>query len=144
MIKTSGREDASVILKLDGCVEKLFVQQRFIQLKTDFPIEEISRPSRVVEYAGEFIDGQGTMVWENGVAYTGRFKDYLPHGLGTMTNSKNRKYEGSFHRGWVHGEGVFTDINGRVFQVVSKHGIIKESFERESKVLHPPVSSTRL
>tara|TARA_B100001063_G_C16768054_1_gene559865 strand:+ start:535 stop:1692 length:1158 start_codon:yes stop_codon:yes gene_type:complete len=57
---------------------------------------------------GNIIDGQGSMIWGDGVAvYKGEWTYGVPHGEGQYIDSFGNKYEGNFKLGFFWGQGKF-------------------------------------
>lgn len=57
---------------------------------------------------GNILDGQGSMMWGDGVAvYKGEWTYGVPHGKGQYVDSFGNKYEGDFKLGFFWGQGKF-------------------------------------
>ena len=57
---------------------------------------------------GNILDGQGSMMWGDGVAvYKGEWTYGVPHGRGQYVDSFGNKYEGDFKLGFFWGQGKF-------------------------------------
>ena len=62
--------------------------------------------------AGRY-DGKGTLTYQNGKKYVGRFnKENEYHGNGTLYQANGEIYIGEFNRGKFHGEGLQTWTSG--------------------------------
>lgn len=60
---------------------------------------------------GRCYTGSGTMVWPNGMRYTGQFQYGIPHGEGIITDSFGLTYSGTLKLGFLWDEGRLTVPN---------------------------------
>ena len=77
-------------------------------------------------YEGEFKDGQcngqGTLTYANGDVYEGEWKDSRCNGQGTMTCASGDVYEGEWKDDYANGQGTATYANGNVYEGEWKDG----------------------
>jgi hypothetical protein len=72
-------------------------------------------------YVGHFKnkkkDGQGTQTRLNGITYVGQFKNDQFNGLGSLTTTdpEKAKYEGEFLNGKKHGHGILISLDGQKY-----------------------------
>lgn len=76
--------------------------------------------SPAFEYIGEWdkgwMDGEGSIVFNNGDHYKGSVHENLIDGIGTYTFANGNFYEGEFVKGKMTGLGVFHFKNGDLFE----------------------------
>ncbi len=65
---------------------------------------------------GDCVNGTGTMIWESGDTYTGRWKDGTMNGTGTMTWKDGKRYRGSWENGLFHGWGTLNWPSGEWYE----------------------------
>ncbi len=81
------------------------------KLKTD-----IFRITRSVCLSGNCMDGFGQQQDEDGVLYSGYFRNGLFHGKGKLIFASGDTYEGGFSRGSFEGYGTYTWSTGKKYQ----------------------------
>lgn len=70
----------------------------------------------------DFIEGEGTRIWDDGRVYVGTFKRGQEDGRGNYTYVDGRKFQGTFVNGRPNGEGILTTDNGRQNKVTFRDG----------------------
>lgn len=65
--------------------------------------------------SGDCINGQGIYSSEDGVKYTGQWKNGEMHGQGTYTYADGRIYAGLWKNGKLHGQSTYTAADGATF-----------------------------
>ncbi|HPA73240.1 MAG TPA: hypothetical protein PKY31_13280 [Spirochaetota bacterium] len=64
--------------------------------------------------AGDCENGDGTMKYDDGTTYIGRWKDGKRSGEGTLYYPDGRKFVGNWSDDFMHGDGVIYYSNGLV------------------------------
>lgn len=72
------------------------------------------------------MNGQGTLVYENGDRYEGNFVNGTFSGHGKFTAKSGWTYEGDFQDGQADGQGTLTTENNAVYKGKFKQGIYRK------------------
>ena len=72
------------------------------------------------------MNGQGTLIFENGDQYTGDFNNGAFNGKGTFQSKDGWKYEGDFVNGQAEGQGKLTTEQEVVYEGTFKQGVFQQ------------------
>jgi hypothetical protein len=91
--------------------------------------------------SGNCINGNGTMIYSNGIKYVGEFKNGEPNGKGTSIYSNGNKYIGEFKNGRKNGQGTYIYKNGPTKKGMWQNGSL---VEKKSDVNQTQTSKSNL
>ena len=99
-------------------IKDLLAQQSYRPLTADSGWGEIQWPD-LSYYMGAITvgkaDGEGTLLFMNGVWYKGQWKDNMFNGTGMLRFPSGEVYQGEFRDHMMHGQGVFTWPSGEKY-----------------------------
>jgi hypothetical protein len=67
----------------------------------------LNKTSRDKEASKDVIS-EGTVTYQDGTKYVGKYKNGLPHGQGILAYPNGLRYEGGMQDGYRHGQGIVT------------------------------------
>lgn len=100
-------------------IKDLLAQQPYRPLTAESGWGEIEWPD-LSYYVGPITvgkaDGEGTLLFMNGVWYKGQWKDNMFNGTGMLRFPTGEVYQGEFRDHMMHGQGVFTWPSGEKYE----------------------------
>ena len=95
-----------------------FTSRKPSSKQVDSEIQTIaSEPQESIEVPPlGFPSGEGNVIFDSGVSYSGQWNDYMMEGIGELQYPGIGSYNGSFSESKKNGEGAFTWENGDSYQ----------------------------